>query len=395
MSGPLEGLRVLDLSGVVSGGYATMQLADFGADVVTVEHPDQEDPVRDWPPKVEGTSLWWKALGRNRRCITLDLSTDEGRELALDLAEKADAVVENFRPGTLEKWDLGPENLHAVDEELILVRISGYGQTGPKSDRPGFGTVAESISGFASANGWPDRKPLLPPTSLADMVAGLFAVQSLMFALYERQHSGEGQVVDVSLYEAMFRLFPGDVEGFDRKGVVRERMGNHHPSAAPRNVYETADGHVALSASSERIFARLCETIGHPELTEDERFATNEARVEHADELDGYVEDWTRERTTEQAIDALEEGGAVVAPVYDVADVFEDEQYRAREDIVEVDDPDVGPTKTQNALPKFSRTDGEVRHLGPRHGEHTEEVLVEELGLSEAEVAALRERDVV
>jgi formyl-CoA transferase len=227
------------------------------------------------------------------------------------------------------------------------------------------------------------------------MVAGLFAVQSLMFALYERQHSGEGQVVDVSLYEAMFRLFPGDVEGFDRKGVVRERMGNHHPSAAPRNVYETADGYVALSASSERIFARLCETIGHPELTEDERFATNEARVEHADDLDGYIEDWTRERTTEAAIDALEEGGAVVAPVYDVADIFEDEQYRAREDIVEVDDEDVGPTKTQNALPKFSRTDGEVRHLGPRHGEHTEEVLVEELGLSEAEVQALQERDVI
>jgi len=395
MSGPLDGLRILDLSGIISGGYATMQLADFGADVVTVEHPDREDPIRDWPPKVGGTSLWWKSLGRNKRCVTLDLSTDEGRDLALDLAERADAVIENFRPGTLEKWNLGPEALHDVNEELVVVRISGYGQTGPKSDRPGFGTVAEAISGFAHVNGRPDRKPLLPPISLADMVAGLFAVQSLMFALYERHHSGEGQVVDVSLYEAMFRLFPGEVERYDRLGEVRKRQGNHHPNAAPRNVYETADGYVALSASAESIFERLCAAIGHPDLAEDERFATNAARVEHADELDGYIEAWTRERTTEAAIETLEDAGAVVAPIYDMGDVFADEQYRARDDIVEVDDEDVGPTKTQTTVPTFSRTDGAVDHLGPRHGEHNEGVFVEELGLSKAELAALRDDDVV
>ncbi|MFB6172408.1 MAG: CaiB/BaiF CoA transferase family protein [Haloarculaceae archaeon] len=395
MSGPLDGLSILDLSGIISGGFATAQLADYGADVVTVEHPDHEDPVRDWPPKVEGTSLWWKSLGRNRRCITLDLSTDEGREIALDLAAAADAVIENFRPGTLERWGLGYDDLREANEELVLVRISGYGQTGPKADRPGFGTVAEAISTFANRNGWPDRRPLLPPVSLADMVAGLFAVQSLLAALYERDRSGEGQVVDVSLYEALFRLFPGDVERYDRLGEVSERRGNHHPSAAPRNVYETADGYVALSASAPSIFANLAAAIGRPDLTEDERFATNAARVEHADELDAVIEDWTRERTTEEALDQLEAGGAVVAPVYDMSDVFEDEQYAARDDIVSVDDPDVGPLKTANTVPKFSRTDGEVDHLGPRHGEHTAEVLGEELGLSRDRLAELRERDVI
>lgn len=394
MTGPLDGLSVLDLSGVVSGGYATVQLADHGADVVTVEHPDREDPIRDWPPKVDGTSLWWKSLARNKRCLTLDLSTDEGRDIALHLAEEADAVVENFRPGTLERWGLGYEDLRAVNEEVILVRISGYGQTGPKAEQPGFGTVAESISGFAHVNGWPDRKPLLPPISLADMVAGLFAVQSLLAALYEREQSGEGQVVDVSLYESLFRLFPGDVEKYDKLGEMSERTGNHHPNAAPRNVYETEDGYVALSASSPNIFAALAETIGHPELTDDQRFATNEARVEHAHELDAYIEGWTRERTTEAAIEELEAGGAVVAPVYDMSDIFEDEQYAARDNLIEVDDEDIGPVKTQNTVPKFSRTESEVDHLGPRHGEHTEEVLVER-GFTPERIAELRERDVL
>lgn len=394
MNGPLDGLSVLDLSGMISGGFATMQLADHGADVVTVEHPDHEDPIRDWPPEVDGTSLWWKSLGRNKRCITLDLSTDEGRELALHLAEEADAVVENFRPGTLEEWGLGYEAFRAANEEIVMVRISGYGQTGPKSDRPGFGTVAEAISGFAHVNGWPDREPLLPPISLADMVAGLFAVQSLLFALYERERSGEGQVVDVSLYESLFRLFPGDVEKYDTLGEVNQRRGNHHPNAAPRNVYETTDGYVALSASSPNIFADLADTIGHPELTEDERFATNAARVAHADELDEYIEGWTRERTTEEAIEQLEAGGAVVAPIYDVSDVFDDEQYAARDTIVEVDDEDVGPVRTPNTVPRFSRTDGAVEHMGPRHGEHTEEVLAE-YGLSPERLAELREQGVL
>ncbi|MFD1589072.1 CaiB/BaiF CoA transferase family protein [Halorientalis brevis] len=396
-AGPLDGLRVIDFSGMISGGYATMVLADFGADVVFAEHPDSHDPIRDWTPFENGTSLWWKSLGRNKRCVTLDLHTDEGRALALELVEDADAVVENFRAGTLERWDLGPETLRDANEELIVVRISGYGQTGPKATEPGFGTVAEAMSGFAHVNGFPDREPLLPPISLADMAAAQTAVQSLLMAVFERDvaGSGKGQVVDVSLLESLFRMFPGDVEKYDKQGAVSERIGNHHTNAAPRNVYETRDGYVALSASAQSIFENLAEIIDHPELVEDPRFEDNKSRVANADELDEYIAPWIAERSTERVLDELRAGDAVVAPIYDMSDVFEDEQYDARNDIVEVDDPEVGPIKTQNTLPKFSRTPGRVDHLGPEHGEHNHEVYVDELGLDEETVAKLRDDGVI
>jgi crotonobetainyl-CoA:carnitine CoA-transferase CaiB-like acyl-CoA transferase len=253
------------------------------------------------------------------------------------------------------------------------------------------------MSGFAHVNGFADREPLLPPIALADMVAGQTAVQSLLMAIFERDvaGSGEGQVVDVSLLESLFRMFPGDVEAHDRQGRVSDRNGNHHANAAPRNVYETADGYVALSASAQSIFENLAELIDHPELIEDPRFADNESRVEYADELDEYIAPWVAERTTEEVLAALEAGDAVAAPIYDVSDVFEDEQYAARDAIVEVDDNDIGSIKTQNTIPKFSRTPGSVDHLGPRQGEHNHEVFVEELGLDEATFAELEAENVI
>lgn len=381
--GPLDGLRVIDCSGMISGGFATMQLADFGADVIMIEHPTHHDPIRDWTPFDEGVSLWWKSLARNKRCITLDLSTDEGRTLLCDLARDGDVLVENFRPGTMERWGLGYETLAEANPELIMTRISGYGQTGPRSEMPGFGTVAEAISGFAHVNGFPDREPLLPPISLADMAAAQFAVQATMFALYERSQSGEGQVIDVSLYESLFRMFPGAVEKYDRLGEVSKRIGNHHTNAAPRNVYATSDGHIALSASSQSIFENLARAIGHPELIEDERFATNSARVEHASELDAYIAPWIAERTTEVVLEELGEGDAVVAPIYDMSDIFTDEQYAARDDIITVEDDVLGSVKTMNTVPKFSRTPGSVDHLGPRHGQHNDEIFLDELALDE------------
>lgn len=385
MTGPLDGLRVIDCSGMISGGFATMQLADFGADVVMVEHPAYHDPIRDWTPFDEGVSLWWKSLARNKRCITLDLSTDEGRALLLDLAGDADVLFENFRPGTMERWGLDYETLHEENPGLVMTRISGYGQTGPRAEKPGFGTVAEAISGFAHVNGFPDREPLLPPISLADMAAAHFAVQATMFALFERvsNENGEGQVIDVSLYESLFRMFPGDVEKYDRLGEISERVGNHHANAAPRNVYSTSDGYIALSASSQSIFENLAHAIGHPELIEDDRFVTNSARVEHASELDEYIAPWIAERTTETVLDELGEGDAVVAPIHDMSDIFEDEQYAARDDIIAVEDEDIGRIKTMNTVPKFSRTPGSVDHLGPRHGQHNDEVFLDELGLDE------------
>lgn len=397
MTGPLDGLRVIDCSGMISGGFATMQLADFGADVVMVEHPAYHDPIRDWTPFDEGVSLWWKSLARNKRCITLDLSTDEGRALLLDLAGNADVLFENFRPGTMERWGLDYETLAAENPGLIMTRISGYGQTGPRAEKPGFGTVAEAISGFAHVNGFSDRKPLLPPISLADMAAAHFAVQATMFALYERasNEEDEGQVIDVSLYESLFRMFPGDVEKYDRLDEVSERIGNHHTNAAPRNVYSTSDGHIALSASSQSIFENLARAIGHPELIDDDRFVTNSARVEHASELDEYIAPWIAERTTETVLDELGEGDAVVAPIYDMSDILEDEQYAARDDIVSIDDEDIGRIKTMNTVPRFSRTPGSVDHLGPRHGQHNEEIFLDELGLDEKIYNELQHKNII
>jgi crotonobetainyl-CoA:carnitine CoA-transferase CaiB-like acyl-CoA transferase len=398
-AGPLSGLRVVDCSGMISGGFATAQLADFGADVVMVEHPRFGDPIREWPPFDEDASLWWKSIGRNKRCVTLDLSDPEGRKVVKDLVSEADVFFENFRPGTLERWGLDPDTLQEWNPRLVVVRLSGYGQTGPKAGKPGFGTVAEGLSGWAAVNGFPDSGPLLPPISLADLTAAQFAVQATMFAVFERDvghgGSGVGQVVDVSLYEPLFRLFLGDVEAYDRLEIVRERTGNRHPSAAPRNIYRTADGHLTLSASSQRIFENVMHGIDRPDLIEDSRFADNDARVENADELDAYIEAWTREHTTDEAIDRLEASDAIVGPVYDMADIFEDEQYRARENLVEVEDDDLGSFTTVGPVPRFSRTPGEISHGGPGHGEHNDEVYLGELGLDAERYARLETEGVI
>ncbi|PSQ05893.1 CoA transferase [Halobacteriales archaeon QS_6_71_20] len=397
--GPLDGLRVVDCSGMISGGFATNQLGDFGADVVMVEHPEHPDPIREWPPFDGDSSLWWKSLGRNKRCITLDLSTEAGSALLCDLVEDADLFLENFRPGTLEGWGIGPERLREENEELVVVRLSGYGQTGPRAEKPGFGTIAEGISGWASVNGFPDSEPLLPPISLADITAAQFAVQAAMFAIFERDvgrgGSGEGQVIDVSLYEPLFRLFVGDVEAYDRLDRVPERTGNRHPSAAPRNVYETADGYLAVSASSRRTFENVAEAIDRPDLVDDARFLDNDARVEHAEALDEIIESWTRERATADAIEVMEANDAIVGPVYDIADIYEDEQYRARDDIVTVTDPDLGELRTVAPVPKFSRTPGAIERAGPGHGEHNEAVFREELGLDAATYEALVDDGVI
>ncbi len=394
---PLSGLRVLDLTTMISGPFATSLMADFGADVVAVEHPRQPNPVRSWNPQVEGESLWWASLGRNKRCVTLDLSTAAGRDVVLELAAGADIVVENFRPGTMERWDLGYETLRAANEGVVMVRLSGYGQTGPRAAEPGFGSIAEAMSGFAHTNGFPDGPPLLPPMPLADQTAAMFAVMATMFAIYERDigGSGAGQVVDVSLFEPLFRLFVSHVEGYSAAGEVPGRTGNRSTNSAPRNMYETADGYLALSASSQRIFENVAGAIDRPELVDDPRFATNEARLEHVEELDSVVEAWTRERSTEAAVETMGDAGAIVGPVYDVADVFEDEQYAARGALVELEHDRLGPVTTQGVVPTLSRTPGGVAHLGPAHGEHNEAVYVEELGMARDRLEALRADDVV
>lgn len=400
MSGPLKGLTVLDLSGMISGGFATMMLADFGADVIMVEHPKKPDPLREWKSPLEDKSLWWKSIGRNKRCITLDLSTEEGREITLKLAEKSDLIFENFRPGTLEKWDLGYSDLKETNEGIILVRLSGYGQTGPLKKEPGFGTIAEGISGWAHANGFPDREPLLPPIPLADLTAAQFAVQSALFAIFERDigengGSCEGQVIDVSLYEPLMRMFIGDIEKYDQHNIVRKRTGNRLPLDAPRNLYETLDGYLSISASNQKIFHNVLKAIDKEELIEDPRFESNAARVDNAEQLDRIIEKWTSKHTTDEAVEIMRENDAVAGPIYDVSDIFEDEHIKARNDIIEVYDEHVGEVRTVNTIPKFTRTPGGVSHLGPDHGQHNEEIIVDELDISKERYENLKSNNII
>lgn len=395
--GPLTSLRVVDFTTMISGGFAASTLSDFGADVISVEHPTKHDPIRSWKPRVDGESMWWKSLGRNQRCITLDLSIERGQELARNLVTGADVVLENFRPGTMEGWNLGYEDLSSVNAGIVMVRISGYGQRGPYAEKPGFGSVAEGISGWAHSNGFPDSDPLLPPIPLADLTAGQYAAQAAAFAILERELEAgdEGQVIDVGLYEPLFRLFIGQVEAYDAAGHLAQRTGNRSENSAPRNVYPTANGHIALSASSQRIFENVMAAIGREELIDDPRFRTNADRLDHVEELDGIISDWTERRTTEEAIERLEASDAIVGPINDMSDVFDDPHFAARDNIVAVADPDLGDVKTHGPVPKYSRTPGEVTHLGPEPGAHNEEVYLEEMGLEAETYADLAEDQVI
>jgi succinyl-CoA--D-citramalate CoA-transferase len=396
--GVLAGLRILDAGTMIAGPFAGTLAADYGADVIKIEKPLEGDPIRGWSPRKEGVSLWWKVIGRNKRLVTLDLSTERGRDLFLRLAASADAVIENFRPGTFERFGLSYDELAAVNPRLVLARVSGYGQTGPYARRPGYGTVAEAMSGLPSFTGFPDRPPTLSAFPLADTLAATFALVGLLGAVYERDvaGSGRGQEIDVSLYAPLFRIVESQVIGYDQLGIVKQRRGNRIEEDSPRNAYATRDGDwIAISASSDRTFARLAEAIGHPELPEDPRYRTNADRVEHDAELDAIVAAWFAERTAVEALKTLEPSDVVAGRVYTVADAFADPHYAAREDIVSVPDPDFGAVKMPGVVPRFSRSDGRVTWPGGRIGHHNDEIYGELLGLGADELADLRAAGVI
>lgn len=398
MTGPLRGLNVLELGNMIAAPTAGCLLGDFGARVVKVEHPSLGDDLRRWPPSKNGEPLWWKVTNRNKDLITLDLSKEAGQEICKRIIESVDIVIENFRPGTMERWNLSYDELAAVNPGLIMVRISGYGQTGPYSSRAGDGTVAEAMSGVPSFTGFPETPPTLSAFPLVDSLAGMFAVQGALMALYERDTvgSGKGQVIDVSLYESIFRLVDSQIIGYDQMGVVKERQGNRMGEDSPRNAYRTADGeYVAISAGSQRTFSRLAEAIGHSSLNSDPRFVTNEARCDNSDALDEIVAAWFATRSLDDAMETLNLGGAVAGPVYDVKRILKDPHYAAREDIVTVADPQLGDIRMQAVLPKFSRTPGAVRRPGGQLGECNKEFFCDQLGLSEEELADLRAQGVI
>ena len=387
---PLTGLRVLDLATLFAGPLAATALGDFGAEVIKVEHPDRPDPSRGHGPAKDGIGLWWKHLGRNKRAITLNLSTPGGRDTLLRLAATADVIIENFRPGTLEKWDLGWPELSAVNPRLVLTRVTGFGQFGPYAHRPGFGTLAEAMSGFAALTGEPDAPPTLPPFGLADSIAGLATAYAVLTALAARDRTGEGQVVDLALIEPMLSVLGPQPTWYDQLGYVQQRTGNRSANNAPRNTYRTADGSwVAVSTSAQSVAERVMRLVGRPDLVDQPWFATGVERARHADELDEAVGGWIAERTRDEVLAAFEKAEAAVAPIQDVRDVMTDPQYQALDTITTVDDPELGPLRMQNVLFRLSATPGAIRWTGRPHGADTDEVLTE-LGLTPAEVAALR-----
>lgn len=393
---PLEGLRVVDASTILAGPLCCQILGDFGADVIKIEHPRSGDSMRGHGEQKDGVPLWWKEVSRNKRTVGLDLSARAGAELFLRLAATADVVVENFRPGTLERWGLGPDQLHRGNPGLVLVRLTGFGQSGPYARRPGFGTLAEAMSGFAALTGPADGPPTLPSFGLADTICGIAASSATLMALrYRDQLGGSGQLIDMSILEPiMTAVGPGPIV-YDQLGIVGRRNGNRSVNNAPRNTYRTRDGQwVAVSTSAQRIAERVMELVGHPEVISEPWFASGHGRVEHVDLLDDYVGGWIGQRTRAEVLKAFTEAGAAIAPIYDARDVVEDPHIRETEMLVEVDDDDLGHVLMHNVMWRMSASPGRIRFTGRALGADTDEVLGE-LGCAAADVDALREKGVV
>jgi crotonobetainyl-CoA:carnitine CoA-transferase CaiB-like acyl-CoA transferase len=390
-TGPLAGVRVLDLSRLVAGNMLSLQLADFGADVIKVE-PPAGDPLRDW--RDAGRELHWKTYARNKRSIVLNLRHDGAKDALKRLVATADVLIENFRPGTLEEIGLGPDVLLANNPGLIVVRVSGFGQTGPYAPLPGFGTLVEAMSGFAARTGFPDREPVLPPLALADMIAGLYGAFAVVTALRARDGTGEsrgkGQVIDLSLLESMFSVLGPEAAIYRLSGVVKERVGSGSNTSAPRNVYRCADGeYVALSGSTGTMARRVFEVIGRADMIADDRFRTNAARIEHRALVDEAVGAWFAGKTRDEALAAMRAAHVTVGPVYTIADAVADAHFREREIIVEADDAELGSMPMHNIVPRLSRTPGAWRRPAPRLGEHTDTVLAE-AGLDGEAIERLR-----
>lgn len=392
----LAGVRVLDIATMAAAPWAAAYLAEFGADVLKVEAPIVGDHQRRWGTPKQGEGLSWKSMGRNKRSVTLNLGKPKGAALFKRLIADVDVVIENFRPGTLERWGLGYETLREINPRLVLLRVTGFGQTGPYRERPGFGTLAESLTGFAALNGHPGGPPTLPNMPLADGVAGVTGAFAVMLALYWRDaQGGIGQMIDLSLCEPLLRLVEPSLLDYDQFGIVRGRIGNRSDHVAPRNSYQCGDGKwLSISASAQSIFERLMDAIGRPELRADPRFSVNAARVQNVDELDGIIGAWMRERSRDEALRLLEEAQVAAAPVYEVSDVFCDPQFQARESLVEVVDPTLGPIRMVNVAPRLSETPGVVRTTGPALGAHNAEVYGR-LGLSVDDIEELRREGVI
>ncbi len=393
----LSGITVVDAATLFAGPLAATILGDYGADVIKIEHPAKGDPSRGHGPSRDGVPLWWTMLGRNKHTVTLDLGRAEGAELAKRLLAGADVLIENFRPGTLERWGLSPEVLHQVNPRLIIARVTAFGQFGPYAHRPGFGTIAEAMSGFAAITGEPDGPPTLPPFGLADGISALTCAQAVVTALYHRDaNGGTGQVIDLAIVEPMLTVLGMQAMAYDQLGLVQQRTGNRSVNNAPRNTYRTRDGRwVAVSTSAQAVAERVLRLVGHPEVIAEPWFASGAGRATHAGELDRYVGGWIAERDLAEVAKAFEDAQAAVAPIYDIADVFTDPQYAALDSVTTVADPVLGPLRMPNVLYRMSQTPGRIAWTGRPRGADNDAVYRDRLGLTEDELTTLRATGVI
>lgn len=395
--GPLSDTRVIELGQLIAGPFCAQTLADFGAEVVKVEPPGKGDAMREWGREDgEGRPIWWSVIARGKKSLTLDLRRSEGQEVLRDLVRSADILIENFRPGTMERWGLGYEALAEINPRLIMVRVSGFGQTGPYSERAGFASVCEAMGGLRYISGYPDRPPVRVGLSLGDTLAGMNGAMGALLALQNRQKTGRGQMVDSSIYESVLTVMESLVSDYDQGGHIRERHGSSLPGIAPSNAFPTRDGkEMVIGANQDSVYRRLCQVMDRPELAEDERFATHRARGRHAEELDALISAWTREHDAQEMIDALAAAGVPVGLAYRAPEMLEDPHFQARESIVRVSDPDRGPVAMQNVFPRLSETPGEVRSTGPALGAHTDAVLRDWLEMPAERIESLREAGVI
>ena len=395
VKGPLSDLRVVEMGTLIAGPFCGQVLGDFGADVIKVEDPGKGDPMRQWGRSLpKGLSPWWPVIGRNKRSVALDLRQAEGRELALALIDQADVLIENFRPGALEKWGMGYDALAARNPRLVMARVSGFGQTGPYSERAGYGLIGEAMGGLRYVTGEPDRPPARAGISIGDSLTALHAVIGVMMALHHRERTGRGQMIDAALYESVLSVMENLVTEYDLTGYVRERSGSVLPGIAPSNVYPCANGEsLLIGGNGDAVFARLAATMGREDLAADPRYATHAARCENQAELDDIVSAWTRNWPLPELLALLETNGVPCGRIFRAPDMLEDPQFTARQSIVEVDHPVFGKVKMQNAFPRLSETPGSVRWPGPALGAHTREVL-ESLGVDAGRLADLVARKI-
>jgi formyl-CoA transferase len=394
MAGPLAGIRVIELGSLIAGPFCTKTLADFGAEVVKIEPPGEGDPLRKWRRMRNGTSLWWQVQSRNKKSVTCNLRKPEGQEIVRRLAKSAHIVVENFRPGALEKWNLGWEQLSRENPKLVLVRISGYGQSGPYKERPGFAAIAEAMGGFRYVNGFPDRPPARPNLSIGDTIAAFHGVMGALMALREAEKTGKGQVVDVALYESVFNCMESLLPEYDSGGYVRERSGSSLPGIAPSNLYPCKDGYVLIAGNADSLFNRLMTAIGREDLRDDPALARNDGRAAQMERIDGAIAQWTSRFSQEKVLKDMEQAEVPAGKIYSVADIAADPHFQARGMIESVIANDGEPLKVPGVVPKLSATPGRIRSAAPKLGEHTDEIL-RELKFSPLEVETLREKQII